>query len=90
MVVEACVSYDEVSERSLLPDGHRTAWLSAETYRELIGAQDFIQDEYVAQKNKNRRQFGAFVRSGLTKAVDASMFHGLARTGEVKYRNEEF
>lgn len=64
--------------------------LSAEKYRELIGVQGFIQDEYAAQKHKNRLQFGNLVKNGLAKASDASMFHGLARNSKVKYRNEEF
>ncbi len=64
--------------------------LSAEKYRELTGVQGFIQDEYAAMKNKNRRQFGSLIKNGLARASDASMFHGLARNSEVKYRNEEF
>ncbi len=64
--------------------------LSAEKYRELTGVQGFIQDDYAALKNKNRRQFSNLIKNGLVRASDASMFHGLARNSIVKYRNEEF
>lgn len=52
--------------------------------------QGFIQDEYAAQKDKNRRQFGDLVKRGLAKATDASAFHGLGKKIKVTYRNEDF
>lgn len=55
-----------------------------------LGVQGFIQDDCAAQKNKNRRQFGELIKKGTAKAMDASMFHGLARNSKVRYRDEEF
>jgi prevent-host-death family protein len=64
--------------------------LSAEKYRELIGVQGFIKDEFAAAKDQRRREFSARVRQGQEKATDASMFHGAGATAKVRYRSDDY
>lgn len=64
--------------------------MSAEVFRQLTGVQGFIHDEMAAQKNERRREFESRVNSGLAKATDASMFHGLAAKSKVRYLSEEY
>ncbi len=64
--------------------------LSAEKYRELIGVQGFIKDEFAAAKNQRRQEFSMRVRQGRAKAADASMFHGVGATAKVRYRSDEY
>jgi len=51
---------------------------------------DFIDDEYMKEKQARSAEFSRQVKLGLAKSTDASMFHGAAKNSTVKYRNEEF
>lgn len=64
--------------------------MSAEVFRQFTGVQGFIHDEMAAQKNERRCEFESRVNSGLAKANDASMFHGLAAKIKVRYLSEEY
>lgn len=54
------------------------------------GAQGFIEDEYMKEKQARSAAFSRQVKLGLAKSTDASMFHGAAKNSTVKYRNEDF
>jgi hypothetical protein len=54
------------------------------------GAQGFIEDEYMKEKQARSAAFGRQVKLGLAKSTDASMFHGASKNSTVKYRNEDF
>lgn len=76
---------------------HRIGWMAwmakrkTEKHCQQTGVQGFIEDEYAAQKQKNRLQFDDLIKRGLAKATDASVFHGLGRECIViRWPDEEF
>lgn len=54
------------------------------------GAQGFIDDEYMKEKQARSAAFSRQVKLGLAKSTDADMLHGAAKNSTVKYRDEDF
>lgn len=54
------------------------------------GAQGFIDDEYMKEKQARSAAFSRQVKLGLAKSTDADMLHGATKNSTVKCRDEDF